>query len=326
MILPTQGGTYPNEIIVAGKGGMPCDQFPDGKWAVPIYLVNRDSMGGYNPNQDTDIQTVEGTAHGYWSNPAYWQGPTSGFIYYSGINSEGNGGGDYLKQYAVTNGVVAATPTAQTSNLFPIGSTPSISASGTKNGIVWAMQRKDLLSGSPGNQPAVLYSYLATNVARTLYTSAQTKQDNQLRDQMGCATKFQTPTVANGKVYVGTENEIDVFGLLADKPTAPLPTVSVPCFTFTGQTVGTTSAAQSTVLTNLGPGALAISGVTIQGINPSEFSQTNTCGSSVAQGASCKISITFTPSVAKTPQQAYVQIDDNAIGGALTLQVIGTGK
>jgi len=143
---------------------------------------------------------------------------------------------------------------------------------------------------------------------------------------MGCATKFQTPTVANGKVYVGTENEIDVFGLLADKPTAPLPTVSVPCFTFTGQTVGTTSAAQSTVLTNLGPGALAISGVTIQGINPSEFSQTNTCGSSVAQGASCKISITFTPSVAKTPQQAYVQIDDNAIGGALTLQVIGTGK
>ncbi len=326
MILPTQGGTYPNEIIVAGKGGAPCDQFPDGKWAVPIYLVDRDSMGGYNPNADTDIQTIEGTSHGYWSNPAYFQGPSSAYIYNSGINSEGNGGGDYLKAYTVTNGVVSAAPAAQTSNLFPIGSTPSVSANMKQNGIVWAMQRKDLLSGSPGNQPAVLYAYLANNVAKTLYNSAQTKQNNQLRDQMGCATKFQTPTVANGKVYVGTENEIDVFGLLANKPSAPLPTVSTPCFSFIGQAVGTTSPVQSTVLTNLGPGALTISGISIQGINPSEFSETTTCGASVAVGANCKISITFTPTVKSTPQQAYVQINDNAVGGALTLQVIGTGK
>jgi hypothetical protein len=326
MILPTQGGTFPNEIIEAGKGGEPCDQFPDGNWAVPIYLVNRDSMGGYNPNQDTDIQTIEGTSRGYWSNPAYWQGPTSAYIYYSGIKSEGNGGGDYLKQYTVTNGVVSAAPTAQTTNVFPIGSTPSVSSNGKQNGIVWSMERKDLLSGSPGNQPAVLYAYLATNVGKLLYNSSQTKQNNQIRDQMGCGNKFQTPTVANGKVYVGTENEIDVFGLLADKPTAPLPTVSTPCFTFAGQAVGTTSPAQSTVLTNLGPGELTISGFSIQGINPGEFAQTNTCGSSLAVGASCKISITFTPTVKSTPQQAYVQVSDNAVGGALTLQVIGTGK
>jgi hypothetical protein len=326
MILPTQGGTYPNEIVEAGKGGAPCDQFPDGNWAVPIYLVNRDSMGGYNPNQDTDIQTIEGTTHGYWSNPAYWQGPTSAYIYYSGIKSEGNGGGDYLKQYTVTNGVVSAAPTAQTSNVFPIGSTPSVSSNGKQNGIVWSMERKDLLSGSPGNQPAVLYAYLATNVAKLLYNSAQTKQNNQIRDQMGCGNKFQTPTVANGKVYVGTENEIDVFGLLADKPAAPLPAVSTPCFTFAGQAVGTTSPAQSTVLTNLGPGALTISGVSLQGINPGEFAQTNTCGSSLAVGGSCKISITFTPTVKSTPQQAYVQVSDNAVGAALSLQVIGTGK
>jgi hypothetical protein len=326
MILPTQAGPFPDEIIEAGKGGAPCDLFPDGNYAVPIYLVNRDSMGGYNPNQDADIQTVEGTVHGYWSNPAYFQGPTSEYIYYSGVKSEGNGGGDYLKQYTVTNGVVSSAPTAQTSNVFPIGSTPSISANGTKNGIVWSMQRKDLLSGSPGNQPAVLYSYLATNVAKTLYTSTQTKVDNQIRDQMGCATKFQTPTVANGKVYVATQNEIDVFGLLANKPSAPLPSVTVPCFSFTGQAVGTTSPAQTTVLTNLGPGALTISGVSVQGINPSEFSQTNNCGGSVAQGASCQIKVTFTPSIATIPQQAYVQVSDNAVGGALTLQVVGTGK
>jgi hypothetical protein len=325
MILPTQGRTYPDEIIQAGKGGAPCDQFPDGNWAVPIYLVNRDIMGGYDPTQDHDIQTIEGTVHGYWSNPAYFQGPTSAYVYYSGMTSE-SGTGDYLKAYTVTNGVVSSTPAAQTSNLFKIGSTPSISANGTNNGIVWAMQRKDTLSAAPGNQPAVLYAYLATNVTKSLYNSAQTKQFGHIRDQMGCATKFQTPTIANGKVYVGTENEVDVFGLLPTSPSAPLPTISTPCFSFTNQAVGTTSAAQTTTLTNLGPGTLTIGGISMLGLNPSEFAPTSTCGASLAQGASCTISITFTPSIAKIPQQAYVQISDNAIGGALTLEVVGTGK
>jgi hypothetical protein len=324
MILPTQGGTYPDEIIQAGKGGAPCDQFPDGNWAVPIYLVNRDSLGGYDPTQDHDIQTIEGTVHGYWSNPAYFQGPTSAYVYYSGMTSE-SGAGDYLKAYTVTNGVVSTTAASQTSNLFKIGSTPSISANGTNNGIVWAMQRKDTLSAAPGNQPAVLYAYLATNVAKSLYNSAQTKQFGHIRDQMGCATKFQTPTIANGKVYVGTENEVDVFGLLP-APSAPLPTISTPCFSFVNQVVGTTSAAQNTTLTNLGPGTLTIGGISMQGLNPTEFTPTSTCGASLAQGASCTISITFTPSIAKIPQQAYVQITDNAVGGALTLEVVGTGK
>ena len=78
LIFPTQGGTYPDEVIEAGKGGSPCDLFGS-TYAVPIYLLNRDSMGGYNPNQDQDIQTIEGTIHGYWSNPAYWE-PHNMFI------------------------------------------------------------------------------------------------------------------------------------------------------------------------------------------------------------------------------------------------------
>jgi hypothetical protein len=237
-----------------------------------------------------------------------------------------SGSGDYLKAYSVINGVVSSTPVAQTSNLFKIGSTPSVSSNNSNNGIVWAMQRKDVLSSAPGNQPAVLYAYLATNVAKSLYNSAQTKTFAAIRDQMGCATKFQTPTIANGKVYVGTENEIDVFGLLANKPSAPLPSVSVPCFGFYNQTVGTTSAPQSTILTNLGPGTLMINGISVQGLNPGTFAQTSTCGSSLAVGATCKISVTFTPTVAKLPQQAFLQINDNAVGGALSLQLIGTGK
>jgi hypothetical protein len=325
MILPTQGGTFPDELIQTGKGGSPCDLF-NGSYAAPIYVVNRDSMGGYNANQDADIQTVAGAVHGYWSDPAFWQGPSSSYLYFSGETSEGNGGGDYLRQYTLTNGVISTASVEQTANTFTMGSTPSISANGTQNGIVWAMERKDIDSSAPGLTPAVLYAYLGTNVAKTLYTSAQTKVGGAVRDQMGCGNKFQTPTIANGKVYVGTQNEIDVFGLLANKPAAPLPTVTVPCFSFSGETVGTTSPAQTTTLTNLGPGALTISGISFQGINLSEFSQTNTCGSSIAQGASCKISITFTPSIATIPQQAYLQVSDNQVGGALTLEVTGVGS
>jgi hypothetical protein len=57
-----------------------------------------------------------------------------------------------------------------------------------------------------------------------------------------------------------------------------------------------------------------------------EFSTSNNCGSSLAAKSSCTITITFTPTVGNIPQQAYLQINDNAIGGALTLQLIGTGS
>jgi hypothetical protein len=76
LVLPPQAGTYADEIIEAGKGGSPCDLFGS-TYAVPIYLVNRDTMGKYDPTQDQDIETVEGTVHGYWSSPTYWQSPTT---------------------------------------------------------------------------------------------------------------------------------------------------------------------------------------------------------------------------------------------------------
>jgi hypothetical protein len=61
-------------------------------------------------------------------------------------------------------------------------------------------------------------------------------------------------------------------------------------------------------------------------VNPSEFSVTTTCGASLAVGASCTYGITFTPTLATIPQQAYLLITDNAIGGALSIEVGGTGK
>jgi hypothetical protein len=92
-----------------------------------------------------------------------------------------------------------------------IGATPSISANGASNGILWAIARQDLLSAKPGSKSANLYAFDATNVASLLYSSSM----NSTRDKAGAGVKFVVPTIANGKVYVGTQTEIDVYGLLA---------------------------------------------------------------------------------------------------------------
>jgi len=111
------------------------------------------------------------------------------YVYYSGKTNE-TGSGDYLKQYSITDGVVSAAPVELTKNLFLVGSTPSISADGTGNGIVWAVERKDPISTRPGTQPAVLYAYNATDVSDTLYSSANAAQ---LRDQPAARTSSSPP-------------------------------------------------------------------------------------------------------------------------------------
>ena len=86
------------------------------------------------------------------------------------------------------------------------GPTPSVSANGTSNAIVWMIQTDDYASG--GN--ATLRAYDATNLGTEFYNSDQ----NQQRDQAGLAVKFTVPTVADGQVFVGAINEVDVYGLL----------------------------------------------------------------------------------------------------------------
>jgi hypothetical protein len=103
------------------------------------------------------------------------------------------------------------TAVAQSTQKLTIGATPSISANGNTNGILWAIARQDLLSTKPGAKPAILYAFDATNVAHQLYSSTI----NSTRDKPGAGVKFVVPTIANGKVYVSTQTELDVYGLLA---------------------------------------------------------------------------------------------------------------
>jgi hypothetical protein len=106
--------------------------------------------------------------------------------------------------------------------------------------------------------------------------------------------------------------------------TGPSVTLAPTSLTFAGQNVGTTSAPQMVTLTNSGGSALGVTSISITGADPGDFAQTNTCGTSVAAGANCVISVTFTP-VATGSRTASVSITDNAPISPQTVGLTGTG-
>jgi hypothetical protein len=166
-----------------------------------IYLADRDNMGKFNfanmPMDDSNIyQELLGAMSGLvYSTPAYF----NGVLYYAAD-------GDTLKAFPLTNAKLATTPSSQSLVRFPHpGPTPSISANGTQNGIVWALE-------SGLTSPGVLHAYDPTNLAHEFYTSNQAANG---RDSFGNGNKFITPMIVNGKVYVGTQNGVAVFGLVS---------------------------------------------------------------------------------------------------------------
>jgi hypothetical protein len=158
-----------------------------------LYLVNRDSMGKFSSSNNNNIyQELAGALPGgVWAMPAYFNNT----IYYGSVNSP-------ILAFTITNAKLSTSAVQQTANSFGYpGATPSVSANGTSNGIVWAVENAN---------PAVLHAYNATNL-NELYNSSQASNN---RDQFGNGNKYITPTIVNGKVFVGTPNGVAVFGLL----------------------------------------------------------------------------------------------------------------
>jgi hypothetical protein len=218
LLLPDQAGGTVHELIQVGKNGR-------------IEVLNRDDLGGFNTSYNNIAQEITGQIKGLWSTPAYWNGN----VYFWG-------NGDTLKQFSLRNGDLSKAPTAKASvvSAFP-GASPVISSNGTTNGILWAV-RSD---GYRTNAPAILYAYNPLNVgAGPYYTST----DNSARDSAGRAVKFVVPMITNGKVYVGAQKEVDVYGLLPPPaPTVPVPTLKpVP---------GTYATAQSITISDTQGGA-----------------------------------------------------------------------
>ena len=187
LLLPDQPGTtYPHLLVLAGKKN-------------DIYLVNRDNMGHWNPNGNDNqiVQSLPGAIAGIWGSPAFWNNN----IYFGGVS-------DHLKAFAFDPAAqrLSANPTSSSPQSFGYpGPTPAVSSSGNTNAIVWIAQ-----DDSRGSSKAILHAYDATNLATELYNSGQ----NPSRDGAGLSVKFTVPTVVDGLVFIGTENEVDMYGPL----------------------------------------------------------------------------------------------------------------
>lgn len=163
-----------------------------------VYLVDRDHMGGFNPNDNSNIYqslplALAGPEYG---SPAWFNGR----VYFGAVN-------DAIKAFSVKHARLSDVPVSQTGPVFPYpGATPSISANGTASGILWAVENSN---------PAVLRAFDASNPANEIYNSNLAPGG---RDNPGPGNKYIVPTVANGKVFVGTTHSVAAFGLLNPGP------------------------------------------------------------------------------------------------------------
>jgi outer membrane protein assembly factor BamB len=248
VLLPDQPGPHPHLLVSAAKSGT-------------IYVIDQDNMGHFRRDSDGQIvQTLPGALPKIDSTAAYWEGARGRWVYINGV-------GGPLQQYSLVEGKLSSRPIFQSDELFGYpGSTPSVSADGKTNGIVWVVGiaepdtrtvigayfhrialsfrglthepkiffrklvlRIKLLFHSPSifwgalkkllprrtpealNRPAILRAYDAREISNLLYDSTEAPQD---RDQANLPVKFVVPTIANGKVYFGTQGHLDVYGLL----------------------------------------------------------------------------------------------------------------
>jgi hypothetical protein len=192
VVLPDQSVGAKHLLVGAGKNGT-------------IYLLDRDNMGNFQNGSDSQIVQSLPLAVGtppnnvnpgfasFWGVPAYFENT----LYFVGR-------GDSLKAYVLNGGKLGTAPVAQSINVFPYpGAVPVVSGNGSSDGIVWVIDRGT-------GTGAVLRAYRASDVSNELYNSDQ----NVPRDNPGLPVKFSVPTVAHGKVYVGTQDRLSVFGLL----------------------------------------------------------------------------------------------------------------
>jgi Chitobiase/beta-hexosaminidase C-terminal domain/Fibronectin type III domain len=222
ILLPDAAGTaaHPHLVVTTGKSGT-------------IYLLDRDGLGGYRSSYSTPdnqilqeiwnalgANRIDNTASSLpyvensYTTPAYFRDSNGAdHLYFGGVS-------DTVKMFDLVNGLIATTPVSHSaaSYGFP-GASPVVSSSGSANAIVWAYER--------GATLATLHAYDAQNLANELYNSGQAANN---RDLAGAPVKFCVPTVTNGRVYIGLQGKVAVYGLLSSAPQQ----AAAPVFSPTG--------------------------------------------------------------------------------------------
>lgn len=177
ILVDSTGGATPNLAVGGGKDGA-------------LYVLNRNNMGQFGDSNAVQKFQPGGSI---FSTAGFWQT----WLYMATINSP-------VRAFPLNNvsgPFGSQSSESPTSYAWP-GATPSISSQGTNRGIVWAIEN---------SSPAILHAYDATNLNTELWNSGQANGD-----AAGTYVKFTVPTVANGKVYVGTSSQLTVYGLKAN--------------------------------------------------------------------------------------------------------------
>jgi len=196
-LLPDSAGIpgHPHLLVAGGKEGK-------------LYLIDRDNMGHFDPTGDHVLNAVP-NGSGQNTPPGLIGGLLSAEAYFNGNLYVVSGYSNVAKEFTINaNGTLtASSQTALTFGYLP--GSPSISASGTTNGIVWITDRNT-------NE---LHAYDAGSLGTELWNSGM-KANNA--DAVGAVMKFAAPTVANGEVFVGTADSLVVYGLQPPASSAPL--------------------------------------------------------------------------------------------------------
>ncbi|HEV2521116.1 MAG TPA: IPT/TIG domain-containing protein, partial [Candidatus Acidoferrales bacterium] len=197
MLLPDQPGAHTHEALAAGKNGT-------------IYVVDRDNMGHFNSTNDSQIvQSLVTVFPGNTFQTGNFKAPVyfNGSVYWSAD-------ADNIEVFSLTNGLLSSTPTSQTASTFGYpGCTLQISANGSSNGILWAIERFGVGNQAAGTTaPGILHAFDPTNLGNEFYNSNQAAG---ARDDLNDgAAKWAAPLVANGKVFVASVGRLTGFGLL----------------------------------------------------------------------------------------------------------------
>lgn len=179
-------GPNPHLMITAGKEGT-------------IYLINRDNMGGYSSTSNNNLQTIPSAMGELDGNPIVWNSGDLGEVVYFAPQT------DSIKAFSLgSNGLLSTVPIMETNPVQPAG-TPAISANGNTNGVLWIV-----LGGTP---TSALFSAYDANTLGLLYNSNQAAGS---RDSLGPIAHFANPTIANGRVYVGTQSQLVTYGLFPE--------------------------------------------------------------------------------------------------------------
>jgi hypothetical protein len=278
-----------------------------------FYLLNTASLGKESANDGQIVQELQLAASFVAGGPVYWQrsAANGGPLLYNW------GASDWVKAYAFNGTNLNTSPSFQGSGtqLWP-GGILTLSANGDQpgSGVLWATVATT--SGAWNNPPVPgeLHAFNASDVSQELWNSTQ----NASQDGFGNFAKFVPPTVANGKVYVATwSNQVAVYGLLSSF------SLSTNALSFGNEITNTPSAPLSVTVTNTGKQALPSATIALSTSGGQPFSQTNTCGTSIAVGASCSINVVFNPG-ASGPASATLSVSASGLA-TQTVTLGGTG-